>query len=348
MTFEEQIRTNSKRFQLLMKQLSDTEWSETALADAKSRLSACVREIHASQMKIKSCQIAADKQHQRFVGIKKIGVRYIWYKVRRRYGQLVDEQAKAWLREFRKCQDEQQRLTALKEEIVVAQKNLHHCQQNYEQYTQTRQELNELLDQLFSLTEPPHPYEDALKQDIKKKQEYLLILQGNSRIFRHVFHILTKAQRAILIAQQAIAGALNMNTLNKFSRYIFGRTIINSYLFKAKDASTQLQELLNEVKGIRSELSLLSHVYIQNDDVILNTLFNNLCKNKLDESSNDVASLHTMLFTALSQIKEQMERCEVERNQTIKDVNRLTKIHFVLRCAIVISTIESSSADLWS
>ncbi|UJR10926.1 hypothetical protein I4U23_015111 [Adineta vaga] len=347
MTFEQQIHNSSEQFQLLTKQLTDTEWSEMAISDAQSRLTTCLRQIRLTNMKINACHIAADKEHKRFIDLKKFGVRHAWYKVRGVYAQFVDKQAKAWLREFKKCQEEEQQLITLKEEAYAARKHLQQCQNSYEQYTQTKQELNELLDHLFATAEPSYPYEDVLKQDLKKKKENLINLQGDSRIFKHVFHILTKAHRTIMIAQQAIDDALNMETSDLFSHCMFGNMVVNTFLSKAKDALIQAQDLLNDAKRIHPNNSFLNNLDIRKDHSILNIIFDNLCIDKpimknLSESSNYMTFLNATLICTLKQLKEQMDTCEAERNQTNKDIKRLTTIHFVLRSAIVLDIIESS------
>ncbi|CAF1179595.1 unnamed protein product, partial [Rotaria sordida] len=74
-------------------------------------------------------------EYERLVNIKGHGVKHVWYKIRGKLEQHLDEQEMTWLRDFEKCKEEEQRLLLLKEKINTAQTYLQQCQDTYEETT---------------------------------------------------------------------------------------------------------------------------------------------------------------------------------------------------------------------
>ncbi|CAF4996443.1 unnamed protein product, partial [Rotaria sp. Silwood1] len=134
MSMEQQIQNESERFQALFNRLSDTQWSEAALPEVKLDLGALQMQARQTKDKISKFNATVDKEYKRLADIKGHGVRHVWYRVRGKLEQRLDEQEKTWLREFEKCKEEEQHLTVLQEQINSAQQHLHQCESAYEDY----------------------------------------------------------------------------------------------------------------------------------------------------------------------------------------------------------------------
>ncbi|CAF3865377.1 unnamed protein product [Rotaria sordida] len=138
MSFEQQIQKESERFHTLCDRLFDTQWSEAALPEAQAQLTAYENQARLTQNNINAFNAAADKEYERLVNIKGHGVKHVWYKIRGKLEQHLDEQEMTWLRDFEKCKEEEQRLLLLKEKINTAQTYLQQCQDTYEETTTQR------------------------------------------------------------------------------------------------------------------------------------------------------------------------------------------------------------------
>jgi hypothetical protein len=100
----------------------------------------------------------------------------------------------------------------LNEEIYSSQKHLQQYQCAYEEYTKTKRALDKLFERFFSGVTPSYPDEDAMEQNLKKEEEYLIILQNDYNVLQHVVHLLKEAHQAVIISRRALNDALNMNT----------------------------------------------------------------------------------------------------------------------------------------
>ena len=353
MTFEQRVQQSKERFELLMKRLSDTEWSQAAMSDAQSRLATCHRQTRLTNMKINVSHAAADKEHERFVAIKKHGLRHVWYKVRGTLDQSLSDQAKAWVRELKKYQEEEQRLIALKEEIGAARSHLQQCHDSHAQYTMAKLELNDLLDDFFAVATPSDTYENTLKADLRKKQERLVALQSNVRISRHVLHLLIKAHRAVSNTRQILDDAILMETSDLFSYCMFGNVVVKSHLNRAKDALAEVPQLLANAKRLYSSVPSIDDPAVPKNHTIFDISLDSIslridASGKLNQSLHRITDVHTALTSTLSDMKAQMEQCEAERTQTSRDMKRLATVHFILRSTIVQNLIESAGARLSS
>ncbi|CAF3955227.1 unnamed protein product [Adineta steineri] len=350
MSFEQRIKKESERFQTLFNHISDTQWSAAAMPEAQSRLTTCQRQTRLTQVKIDTFKAIADKEHKRFLNIKKHNIKHAWHKFRGTLEQSLDEQEKIWLRELKKYQEEEQHLIVLKEEMNSAEKHMQQCQDTYNDHTTTKRELNELLDDLFSDVTSSYSNEDILKHNLEIKKECLINLQNNERILKHVFHLLKKTSRALTISHRALNHALNMKTCHLFSYCCFANMAINSYFTKAQDQSIQAQQLLTEAKRIYSNLLSIDNRHMTYDNSLFNTMFGNICldtniRKMTEESSNRLTCADTVLVSILLQIKEQVGKCEGDRDRTNKDIKRLAGEYFTARIDIIRNIIESLNSN---
>jgi hypothetical protein len=345
MSLEQQIQKENERFQALFDRLSDTQWSEAALPEAQSHLTICQNQASLTQDKINAFNAAADKEHKRLVEIKEHSIRHAWYKIRGKLEQRLDEQEKAWLREFEKCKEEEQRSAVLKEEIHSAQKFLHQCQSAYAEYAKSKRALDELLEHFFSGETPSYPNEDAMEQNLKMAKEHLTSLENYHRVFTQVFRLLQKAHQAITVCRRELEGALDMNTFDLFSHSSFADMAVSSHLAKARDASTQAQQLVNEARRVYPNIPHIGELHIKQDNLVFNVMFDNIwtdmnMRQMIREASERISRAHAVLMNILSEIKEKLAKCEADRDKTSKDVKRLAIEHFTARITIVRNIIE--------
>ncbi len=345
MSLEQQIQSESERFQVLFDRLSGTQWSDGAVPEAQSHLAACQNRASLTQENINNFNTAVEREHKRLLDIKGHGVRHAWYKVRGKLEERLDEQEKTWLREFEKCKEEEDRLTVLKEEIHSAQIYLHQCQNAYDEYVKTKQALDELLEHFFSGATPSYPDEDVMEQSLKKEKENLITLQNGHRLLTNVFQLLQKAHQSVIIARRALEDALNMNTFDLFSSSSFADMAVSSYLARARNASSQAQQFLNEAKRISPNIPHIGDMRIRQDNLVFNIMFDNIwtdlnMRQMIREASDRIFRADTLLMGTLVGMKDQLAKCEADRDKKIKDVKRLATEHFTARMTIVRNIIE--------
>ncbi|CAF1568116.1 unnamed protein product [Adineta steineri] len=345
MSLEQQIQKESERFQALFDRLSDAQWSDGALPEAQNYLITCKDHVRLAQENITEFNTAVEKEHKRLLDIKGHGVRHTWYKVRGKLEERLDEQEKTWLQEFEKCKEEEERLIVLQEEVRSAETYLHECQTAYDEYINTKRELDEILEDFFSGSTPSYPEEDVMEQDLKKQEEQLISLQNQHRLLTHVFQLLHKAHQAVMIARRALDDALNMNTFDLFSKSSFADIAVSSNLARARNASMQAQQFLNEAKRVSPNIPHIGQIFIRQDNLVFNIMFDNIwtdmsMRQTIHEALNRMCRADTFLLGILAGMKEQLERCEVDRDKKSKHVKCLATEHFIKRITIVQNIIK--------
>ncbi|CAF4248276.1 unnamed protein product [Rotaria sp. Silwood2] len=345
MSLQQQIQNESEQFQALFDRLSDTQSSEAAQSEARSYLISCQNRALLIQEKIDTFNAAADKEHKRLVGIQGHGVKHIWYKLRGQLKQRLDEQEKKWLCEFEKCKEEEQRLAAVQEQINSTQNHLHRCKIAYEEYVKTKRALDELFERFFAGVTPSYPDEDTMEQNLKREKECLITLQNNHRNLTHIFHLLRKAHRAIIVTRRALNDALDMNTIDLFTNSGIVDIFVSSDLAKARNAATQAQQFINEASCLYPHMAYVGDLHIEQDNLIFNMLFDNIwtdlnMRKKIREASDRISRADTVLARILLAIRQKLDKCEADREQTSKNVKQLAEEHFSARIAIVRNIIE--------
>ncbi|CAF3953656.1 unnamed protein product [Rotaria sp. Silwood1] len=345
MSLEQQIQNESERFQALFNHLSDTQWSEAALPEVKLDLGALQMQARQTKDKINKFNATVDKEYKRLADIKGHGVRHVWYRVRGKLEQRLDEQEKTWLREFEKCKEEEQRLTVLQEQINSAQQHLHQCESAYEDYVKTKKELGELLEHYFFGVTPSYPDEDAMEQKLQMEKEHLIILQNQHRILTNTFELLQKANRALKVSLEALEDALNMNTFDLFSDSSFADMAVSSYLAKARNASAQAQQFVNEARRLYPSMPHIGDLHIKQDNLVFNVIFDNIftdmsMRKKIREAIDRISRADAILANILSAMKQKLDKCEADRHTASKNVKRMAAEHFSARIAIVKDIIQ--------
>ncbi|CAF2394836.1 unnamed protein product [Rotaria sp. Silwood2] len=345
MSLEQQIQQESERFYVLFGRLSDTQWSEAAMPEVKSHLTALQNQARLTKNTINKFNMTVDKEYKRLADLKGHGVRHVWYQVRGKLEQRLDEQEKTWLREFEKCKEEEQRLAVLQEQINSAEQHLHQCQSTYEEYAKTKKELDELLEYYFFGVTPSYPDEDAMEQKLQKEKEHLITLQNYHRIFMHTFELLQKANQALKVSLRALNDALNMNTFDLFSDSSFADMAVSSYLAKARNASAQAQQFVNEARRLYPSMPHTGDLHIKQDNLVFNVIFDNIwtdmsMRKKIREALDRISHADAVLANILLEMKQKLNKCETDRDMTSKNVKRMAAEHFSARVAIVKNIIQ--------
>lgn len=346
MSLEQQIQNQSEQFQTLFDRLSETQWSESALPEAQSHLKAYEDQARLIQEKIDKFNAAADREYKRLMEVKGHSVRHVWYKIRGKLEQQLNEQEKIWLKEFEKCKEEEQRLAVINEEIHSAQTYLQQCQNAFEEYRRTKRTLDELLERFFSGTTPSYPDEDAMEQNLNKAKVYLTTLQNNHRVFLHVCQLLQKAHEALIRCLGALNDALGMNTFDMFSNSSFADIAVNSYLANARNMSAQAQQLIMEARRIYPNIPHIGNLNVQQDNLIFNIMFDNIwtdmrMRSKIREALDRISHAKAVLTNILGEMRQRLQGCEIDLNRTSNDVKQLSTDHFKARMNIVRNIIDA-------
>jgi len=251
------------------------------------------------------------------------------------------------LREFEKCEEEQQRLVAVQEQIKSTQNHLHQCEIAYEEYVKTKRALDELFERFFAGVTPSYPDEDTMEENLKREKECLITLQNNHRNLTHIFQLLQKAHRTVIIARRALNDALGMNNIDLFSNSGFVDILVSSDLAKARNAANQAQQFINEASRLYPHMAHVGDLHIEQDNLIFNMLFDNIwtdlnMRKKIREAVDRISRADAVLGHMLLEIRQKLDKCEADREQTSKNVKQLAEEHFSARIVIVRNIIEPS------
>ncbi|CAF4649226.1 unnamed protein product, partial [Rotaria magnacalcarata] len=298
-----------------------------------------------TKARIDNFNAAVDKEYKRLASIKGHGIRHIWYRVRGKLEEHLDEQEKTWLREFEQCKEEEQRLVVLQEEVQSAEQHLKECQNAYEEYIKTKKELAALLDRLFSGATPSYPDEDAMEQQLQNEKEHLVTIQTYHRVITHAFELMQKAHQALILCHRALDDALNMNTFDLFSDSSFADMAVSSYLAKARNASAQAQQFLNEARRLYPNMRHVGELHIKQDNLVFNILFDNIwtdmnMRKKIREASNRISSADAAVVSIVSELKQKLDQYTADRDKTRTNITRMATEHFKARINIVQNVIQ--------
>ncbi|CAF0789871.1 unnamed protein product [Adineta ricciae] len=350
MALEQAIKRESERFQALFNRLSDTQWSDTGIVEAKTYLADCQNYARITQDKITEFNTAAEREHKRLLAIKGHGLRHVWYKVQGKLEERLGEQEKVWLKEFEKCKQEEEHLIELKKEIHSAAKYLHECQITHDEFVKTKRMLDEMLEHFFSGETPSYPDEDFMEQNLKKQQEQLTSLQTQHRLLTNVFQLLHSAHQSIIIARHALHDAIKMNTFDLAAKSSFADMAANSNLARARNATIRAQDLIDEAKRVSPNIRHIADLRIRQDNLVFNLMFDNIWTDlnmrfRIGEALQRLSRADTLIMDTSIVVKEQLSRCEIDRNKKSEDVKRLAVEHFTARITIVKNILEPSISN---
>ncbi|CAF4325222.1 unnamed protein product, partial [Rotaria magnacalcarata] len=233
----------------------------------------------------------------------------------------------------------------LQEEVQSAEQHLKECQNAYEEYIKTKKELAALLDRLFSGATLSYPDEDAMEQQLQNEKEHLVTIQNYHRVITHAFELMQKAHQAFILCHRALDDALNMNTFDLFSDSSFADMAVSSYLAKARNASAQAQQFLNEARRLYPNMRHVGELHIKQDNLVFNILFDNIwtdmnMRKKIREASNRISSANAAVVSIVSELKQKLDQYTADRDKTRTNITRMATEHFKARINIVQNVIQ--------
>ena len=346
MSLKQQIQHESEQFRTLFDRFSATYWSVSALPEAESGFSTCQNQARLTQHIIDEFNAAAEKEYKNLIKVKGHGVKHAWYKIRGKLDEHLDEKEKLWLQNFERCKEEEQRLAVINEEMNSAQTYLQQCRNAFEEHLKTKRALDDLLNRFFSDTTPSYPVEDAMEENLKEAQAHLVMLQNNHRIFTHICYLLQNAHQALTACHQALNKAMRMNTFDLFSDSSFADVAVNSHLAHARNMSIKAQQLINEARRVDPNVPYIGNLHIQQDNLLFNIMFDNIwtdmnMRAMISEACDRISRADAILTNVLFEMREKLNECESDRDETSNDVKRLAAEHFNARINIVKEIIES-------
>lgn len=346
MSLKQQIQHDTEQFRTLFDRFSATHWSVSALPEAEAHYSACQDQARLVQQAIDEFNAVAEKEHKNLIKVKGPGVKHAWYKIRGKLDQHLDEKEKLWLQHFERCKEEEQRLTVINEEINSAQTYLHQCQNAFEEYIKTKRALDDLLERFFSGTKSVYPAKDAIEEDLRRTQTHLIMLQDDHRIFTNVCYLLQNAHQALTACREALNKAMRMNTFDLFSDSSFADVAVNSHLAHARNMSIRAQQLINEIRRVYPNIPFIGNLHIQQDNLLFNIMFDNIwtdmnLRAMISDAYDRISRADAVLTNVLFEMRQKLNECESDRDETSNDVKRLAAEHFNARIDIVKDIIES-------
>jgi hypothetical protein len=116
-------------------------------------------------------------------------------------------------------------------------------------------------------------------------------------------------------------------------------------LAKARNASAQAQQLLNQAKHEYRNMPQIGDLHIKQDNLVFNIMFDNIwtdmnMRQMICEASGRISRAHAVLTNILLEIKLKLLQCKFDQDTTSNDVKRLAAEHFTARVAIVRNIIE--------
>ena len=348
MATEQTIRDAGPTYLSLQKTLSESEWAVAGLPQVTKTLQAAEIASKSTKDQIRKFDKRSQNQLERYNNLKHHSVKRAWYRTTGKLEEKIQEEEKAWLKEYESVQAAKARGEEQDKEVAEAKKIKDQCVETKAIYERAQKDLKSLLEQLFAGPTPSFPSEDALEQSLaaaRQRHDDINILAKRQT---YITNSLQRAHQCLIGALQALESSLQMNTYDMFSRGGYADWMVHSALGEARDLATRAQFLVSEVRRIEPSIPHLGDIHIEQDNLVFNIVFDNIftdirMRQIIQENYVKVQRATAILQReVLPQVvnKNQSIQAQIETVQT--EVRRLEKATWNERSRIMTEIVGNS------
>jgi hypothetical protein len=346
MTTAETIRQAGPQYLALQKALSESEWSLTAYPQLTKSLKTAEAAVQTTRDNIRKFDKRSKDQLERFQHLKHHSVKRAWYRTTGKLEEKLQEEEKAWLKEYELVQAAKARCEEQEAEVKEAKKIYEQCETAKGIHEKSQAELNALLQRLFDGPTPSFPSEDVLEQSLTTARQQLDDIHMLAKRQQYITNSLQRAQQCLIGALQQLQSSIQFNTFDFFSHSGYIDWMIHSALAQARDLSTRAQFLVSEVRRIEPNVPHLGDIHIEQDNLVFNVIFDNIFTDlRVRQIIQDAlvkierAAL-SMQQEVLPEVLRQSKAVDAKVDTSQKEVRRLEKAMWNERSRIMTQVIE--------
>lgn len=345
MATEETIRQAAPLYLDLQRALSESAWALTALPQIKKRLESAEAAAKVTRDNVSKFDKRSKEQLGRFQNLQHHGVRRAWYRTTGKLDDKLQEEEKAWLKEYELVQAAKARGEEQEKEAQNARRIYEQCLEARKLHERSQEDLKGLLERLFAGPTPSFPSEDEIEQSLLAAQQRLDNATVLIKREQYVVNALRRAHQCLLGSFQALESSLQMNTIDLFTHGGYADWMVHSALAQARDLAARAQFLVAEVRRIEPSIPHLGDIYIEQDNLVFNIIFDNIftdlrVRQIIEES---LSKIQRAMFILQQQVLPEVEsrnqsaQAQIESSET--EVRRLEKAMWNERVRIMTQVV---------
>ena len=276
MTTAETIRGAGPKYLSLQEQLTEAEWAVAELPIITKRLQNVEERHKQAQDNITKFDKRTKDQHDRLGKLTHNSVKRAWFKTTGKLEEKIQEEEKEFLKQYELVQAAKAKGVELEAELKEARKFKQQCVDAKRTHERAKAELDALMEELFAGPTPAYPSEDAIEQNLLATRQRLADVTILSKRQQYILNALQKARQCLLAALQALGRALQVNTIDMFTRSDFATWMAHSALAEARDLAARADFLIQEVRRLDPNVPHLGDLHVEQDAFVFNMMFNNI------------------------------------------------------------------------
>jgi hypothetical protein len=276
MATPERIRNAGPQYLTLQKTLTESKWAVTELPIITQRVQNIEQRYKATQDNIAKFDKRSEKQHDRLGKLTHNSVKRAWFKTTGKLEEKIKEEEKEFMKQYELTQAAKAKGIEQESELNDARQFKQQCQDAKQKYDAAKKDLDALMEELFAGPTPAYPTEDVIEQNLVAKRQKLGDLTILSKRQTYILNALRKADACLLAGLQSLQSALQVNTIDMFTRSDFATMMAHSALAEARDLAARAQFIIQEVRRLDPNVPHLGDIHVEQDAFIFNMMFNNI------------------------------------------------------------------------
>jgi hypothetical protein len=354
MATEQTIREAGPHYLSLQQTLSESEWAVAALPQVTKTHQAAETAAKSTKEQIRKFDKRSQNQLERFNNLKHHSVKRAWYRTTGKLEEKIEEEEKAWLKEYEQVQAVKAKGQEQDKEVDEARKIKDQCVRTKATFEKAQKDLKSLLEGLFDGPTPSFPSEDALEQSLamaRQRHDDINILAKRQT---YITNSLQRAHQCLVGALQALQSSLQMNTYDMFSHGGYADWMVHSALGEARDLATRAQFLVNEVRRLEPSIPHLGDIHIEQDNLVFNIVFDNIftdlrMRQIIQQSYSKIQrAVGVLQREVLPQVVNKTQSLQAQIESCATEVRRLEKAIWNERSRIMTEIVGDSGHNVGS
>jgi hypothetical protein len=276
MATPERIRNAGPQYLTLQKTLTESKWAVTELPIITQRVQNIEQRYKSTQDNIAKFDKRSEKQHDRLGKLTHNSVKRAWFKTTGKLEEKIKEEEKEFMRQYELTQAAKAKGIEQESELNDARQLKQQCLDAKQKYDAAKKDLDALMEELFAGPTPAYPTEDVIEQNLVARRQKLGDLTILSKRQTYILNALRKAHDCLLAGLQSLQNALQVNTIDMFTRNDFATMMAHSALAEARDLAARAQFIIQEVRRLDPNVPHLGDIHVEQDAFIFNMMFNNI------------------------------------------------------------------------
>jgi hypothetical protein len=276
MTTQDAIKQAGPKYLALQNTLSQSEWALAGLPQITKRLQNAEAALKTTRENILKFDKRSKHQLEKFQNLQHHSVKRAWYRTTGKLEEKIQEEEKAWMKEFETVQSAKVRGEEQEKEVAEAKTLRDQAAEAKRVHEKAKKDLSNLLEQLFAGPTPSYPSEDEIEQSLVAARQQLDNISMLGKRQEYITKSLGRANQCLVAALQLLEASLQTNTFDLFVQGGYANWVIHSDLAQARDLAARAQFLVQEVRRIEPEIPHIGDIQIEQDNLVFNVIFDNI------------------------------------------------------------------------